>query len=287
MKSHQFTTLDGLRGVAAAAVVTRHATDYFSWGSQYIPSLKPGAPPVPVGPLFESYLAVDFFFVLSGFVLAHAYWRRLCSGMSAVEFICLRLIRLYPLYLIALVFAIAAACIEVVAGGRSVTSLVKNIIPAVLFLPAPALTVFGTLFPLNMPTWSLFFELVANSGFGVIGKRIKPVVLAVFVCSVALILISAVMTKTCGFGAKAGGALDYGTNWRSIGAGFLRDFHSQPAFWSIGSGSSDARNGAYLQPFCLWHLPSSLHQRLSWKRGSRLISLQSSSSFRCWSCLVL
>ena len=178
MKSHQFTTLDGLRGVAAAAVVTRHATDYFSWGSQYIPSLKPGAPPVPVGPLFESYLAVDFFFVLSGFVLAHAYWRRLCSGMSAVEFICLRLIRLYPLYLIALVFAIAAACIEVVAGGRSVTSLVKNIIPAVLFLPAPALTVFGTLFPLNMPTWSLFFELVANSGFGVIGKRIKPVMLA-------------------------------------------------------------------------------------------------------------
>jgi len=46
--------------------------------------------------------------------------------------------------------------------------------------------------------------------------------LAVFVCAVALILISAVMTKTCGFGAKAGGALDYGTNWRSIGAGFLR-----------------------------------------------------------------
>ena len=94
-----FTTLDGLRGIAALAVITRHAAAYFSSVSIYVLP-NAGAPPISVGPFFESYLAVDFFFVLSGFVLAHAYGERLRHGLSAMQFMAIRLIRLYPLYLL-------------------------------------------------------------------------------------------------------------------------------------------------------------------------------------------
>ena len=72
-----FVTLDGLRGIAALAVVTRHAP-YFR------------------NPFFESYLAVDFFFVLSGFVLAHAYGQRLRGNLSILDFVKIRIVRLYP-----------------------------------------------------------------------------------------------------------------------------------------------------------------------------------------------
>ena len=86
--SRTFITLDGLRGVAALAVATRHAP--FLWQAGH-----------PTGFLYESYLSVDFFFVLSGFVLAYAYDERFRTGMSARQFMSARLIRLYPLYLFA------------------------------------------------------------------------------------------------------------------------------------------------------------------------------------------
>jgi peptidoglycan/LPS O-acetylase OafA/YrhL len=80
---HQFATLDGLRGVAAIAVTSLHFR--FELGKFLLP---------------HSYLAVDFFFVLSGFVLAYAYEDRLSEGMKPIQFLRLRVIRLYPLYLI-------------------------------------------------------------------------------------------------------------------------------------------------------------------------------------------
>ena len=58
-----FLALDGLRGVAAFAVVLYHLGEVFG-------------PPIPV----NAPLAVDFFFMLSGFVLAHAYGERLRAG---------------------------------------------------------------------------------------------------------------------------------------------------------------------------------------------------------------
>jgi hypothetical protein len=96
----EFTTLDGMRGIAALAVVTRHAPLYFESVSIFVQSPMAKAP-IAVGPFFESYLAVDFFFALSGFVLAHAYGHRLATGMSPGRFMAIRLIRLYPLYVVA------------------------------------------------------------------------------------------------------------------------------------------------------------------------------------------
>jgi peptidoglycan/LPS O-acetylase OafA/YrhL len=67
-----FVTLDGLRGIAALAIVARHAPVLFNSVSIYVQS-DIGK---PTALFFESYLAVDFFFALSGFVLAHAYGQR-------------------------------------------------------------------------------------------------------------------------------------------------------------------------------------------------------------------
>src|SRR5580698_9043340 len=80
-KDHAFSALDGLRGVAAISIVVFHYSQNLGW------ELLPNA-----------YLAVDFFFMLSGFVLAHAYEARLRSGQAVAEFMQRRLIRLYPLY---------------------------------------------------------------------------------------------------------------------------------------------------------------------------------------------
>ena len=79
-----FVTLDGLRGFAAIAIAIRHAP--FLWKSNY-----------PTTILHESYLAVDFFFVLSGFVLAYAYSDRFSTGMSTRQFMIARLIDDVPL----------------------------------------------------------------------------------------------------------------------------------------------------------------------------------------------
>jgi peptidoglycan/LPS O-acetylase OafA/YrhL len=101
-----FTTLDGLRGIAALAVLTRHAPEFFGAFSIYVASPETGEL-TPVGPFFESYLAVDFFFALSGFVLSHAYGKRLQNEMSALSFMAVRLVRLYPLYLLALAISVS------------------------------------------------------------------------------------------------------------------------------------------------------------------------------------
>ena len=75
----RFLTLDGLRGLAALIVVAVHASEHF--GS--------------AGPRF-GYLAVDLFFVLSGFVLSYAYDRRFADGMTNRQFMRLRIERLAP-----------------------------------------------------------------------------------------------------------------------------------------------------------------------------------------------
>ncbi|TIW52974.1 MAG: acyltransferase, partial [Mesorhizobium sp.] len=77
---HIYLNLDALRGVAAISVMLYHFSPFIADG-KVLPS---------------SYLAVDLFFLLSGFVIAHAYDRKIESGMGFGTF---RLIRLYPLYL--------------------------------------------------------------------------------------------------------------------------------------------------------------------------------------------
>ena len=233
-----FTTLDGLRGIAALAVITRHAAAYFSSVSIYVLP-NAGAPPISVGPFFESYLAVDFFFVLSGFVLAHAYGERLRHGLSAMQFMAIRLIRLYPLYLLSLVISAIVGWVSLAHGETSPLELTKNLIAGALFLPSPSLRDFDSLFPLNGPAWSLFFELLANLSLGYIGGRLKNTTLFLIVTTAAVALVIAVIGGLFGFGAAGIGSMVDGFEWRSIGAGCLRVAYSFSAgvlvyrVWSI------------------------------------------------------
>src|SRR5689334_10389454 len=85
-KTSRYDALDGLRGVAAIAVMIMHLTQ---------------------ASLFKNaYVAVDLFFMLSGFVIAHSYGTRLLRGMTAREYVKRRVIRLYPMLLISLLIGL-------------------------------------------------------------------------------------------------------------------------------------------------------------------------------------
>lgn len=144
-KAHAFVTLDGLRGLAAAAVVLFHTPELFGG------ALFPGG-----------YLAVDFFFTLSGFVLAFAYQTRLDKGLPTGQFLRVRIARLYPLYLLSLLIGISGAFVQ--GAFRFQTSGAIMLTAAFLgfFLLPVAGTPTGYIFPYNQPAWSVFFELVAN-----------------------------------------------------------------------------------------------------------------------------
>lgn len=155
--AQRFLLLDGLRGLAAFAVILDHT------------------PPNMLGNLVPGrYLAVDFFFVLSGFVLAHAYGSRLESGWSAFSFLRARIIRLYPLYFAGLAIGVSLALVGVLRGwdATPIGEVGVFVLLGLLFLPAPPMFDFGggNLYPFNGPSWSLFFELVANFTYGLIAR---------------------------------------------------------------------------------------------------------------------
>ncbi len=111
------------------------------------------------------YLAVDLFFLMSGVVLARAYERRLNAGLTPLGFMRLRLIRLYPLYLlgtgIGLLIAIAGL-FRHNASHWDAKGLLASAVLGTAFLPDPLENPVNAIFPLDPPSWSLFFELLVN-----------------------------------------------------------------------------------------------------------------------------
>ena len=86
----RYEILDGLRGVAAVIVLSFHLLEVYSKGQQYTI-------------INHGYLAVDFFFILSGFVVGYAYddrWGR----MSLSDFFKRRLVRLHPMLIFGTLF---------------------------------------------------------------------------------------------------------------------------------------------------------------------------------------
>lgn len=169
-----FHTLDGLRGVAALAVAFRHIPD------NAVAAWTP-----------ESYLAVDLFFVLSGFVLAHAYAGRIAAGMGVGEFAVVRLIRLYPLYLVASLITLALVLVPASPGHYHPPPWsLHTVVLALLFLPTfDASDPHVGLFPLIGPAWSLFFEFAVNLLFAAIATRLDPRTLALVLAAGAAGLI--------------------------------------------------------------------------------------------------
>ncbi|MEO6716445.1 MAG: acyltransferase [Novosphingobium sp.] len=146
----RYQTLDGLGGIAALAVVIHHGGVWF-----------------PIKPNLAAS-AVDLFFLLSGFVIAATYEHRLASGLSSAQFMAIRLIRMYPLYLVGLIIALFGLTLSLWShGGLTPFHLAfwKAAPFAALMLPSPSFGVMGNVYPLNPPAWSLFYELCINLVF--------------------------------------------------------------------------------------------------------------------------
>lgn len=143
---HRFHLLDALRGIAAVLVMVSH--------NKYIAG-RMG--------LQSGFLAVDFFFCLSGFVIAASYENRLRSGLRIKDFLAARFIRLYPVYFFALGLALFLQ-LTVFLDLTSNSALVSFLLAIFLF---PNLHVVPSIyaFPLNPPSWSLLMELVANLAY--------------------------------------------------------------------------------------------------------------------------
>jgi len=150
-----FHVLDGLRGIAAIVVLFWHMT------------LISGFVSISA----SGYLAVDLFFLLSGFVLQHSYADKLRSGMTFIQFARFRLERLYPLYFVGTLFAVIAIVPAIILGvGKDWTfgRLAIAVGEGLFFIPNLTKSLDPRLFPLNGPAWSLFFELIANAVFALV-----------------------------------------------------------------------------------------------------------------------
>lgn len=206
--------LDGLRGIAAFAVIFDHV------------------PSGTLGDLIpQRYLAVDFFFVLSGFVLAHAYGERLQAGWSPLSFLRARFIRLYPLYLAGLLIGLAIAVVNALRGwGGDLSEIFAIAAFGLFFLPTPPIlaTAGSQLYPLNGPAWSLFFELVANLAYALIARFLNWRIL-VAILSVAAVFV--VVTLFDQADVRGPGWL-----WPHFGAGLARvifDFFAGVAIYRL------------------------------------------------------
>ena len=153
----RFDVLDGLRGLAAIAVMVFHYTEHN--GLRWIEN---------------SWVAVDLFFVLSGFVIAYSYADKIAGGMGFGRFIALRWLRLGPLYMLGLALGVVALVVTLkLEPPPTPVPTLQWIWAAILglfWLPYPnnlswpfdGDMIRGAIFPLNIPAWSLFFELYVN-----------------------------------------------------------------------------------------------------------------------------
>ena len=169
-----YNILDGLRGVAALTVVCFHLFE--AYATSHLDQR-----------INHGYLAVDFFFILSGFVIGYAYDDR-WTKMTVGEFLKRRFIRLHPMVVIgALIGAVMfyfQGCsvwdVSTVSVGALLLATLMNalLIPAT---PGAEIRGVGEMYPLNGPSWSLFFEYIGNILYAFFIRLLPTRALAVLV----------------------------------------------------------------------------------------------------------
>ena len=163
-KAH-FEDLDGLRGVAALVVLFGHLTAIFLQRTDFFP---------------RKVLAVNFFFMLSGFVISYSYGKRLYGSVSVIEFFARRAIRLYPLIVLGtLLGALSLALVDPAFFSKPRAGL--SFVASILSLPDLTKGDSRSHFALNPPEWSLFYELLAYSAFALILQTMNKRTLVVIV----------------------------------------------------------------------------------------------------------
>ena len=179
----RFEILDGLRGVAAIIVVAFHLFETYSSG-----------PREQI--LNHGYLAVDFFFVLSGFVIGYAYDDR-WGKMTTWDFFKRRLIRLQPMVILgSLIGAFwfyfgGAPGFELVMQTPWWKLLLILVLACIMFPTPPSMDIRGwqEVNSLIGAAWSLMWEYVANFLYATFVRHFSIKVLAVFVALSAFLTI--------------------------------------------------------------------------------------------------
>ena len=188
-----YILLDGLRGVAALMVLWYHVFEGFAFAKGSI-----------IETFNHGHLGVDFFFLLSGFVISYAYddrWKSrqrstvnsqqtTAKSLSLKDFFKRRLIRLHPMLVMGAF--IGLICFLLQGGVKwdgSSTPIHWTLIAFVLTLffipayPGASYDIRGNaeMFPLNGPSWSLFFEYIGNILYALFIRKLSNKMLAVLV----------------------------------------------------------------------------------------------------------
>ncbi len=180
----RYEILDGLRGVAAAIVLLYHHFEVNGLG-------------LTTSPINHGYLAVDFFFILSGYVVGYAYddrWNR----MSTWTFFKRRLVRLHPMIVLStlvglLFFYFGTGDMFPLVSETPVGKLLVVALLGLLMIPVPvSMDVRGwaEVSPINGSGWTLYFEYFANIIYALFIRRFPRWLLALFVAASAFLTLN-------------------------------------------------------------------------------------------------
>lgn len=233
MERPRYDNLDGLRGVAALMVLLYHvfndAKSFFVW-------------PTPVPEFYHGFLGVDFFFILSGFVMGYAYDERLTPASPLTPlpgergtltfwgFVKRRLIRLHPMVVMGVLLGAVAfifqGCTKWDGSVVSMETVMWAALLALFLIPAPGgLDVRGNTeaFPLNGPHWSLFFEYIGSLLYGLLLHRLPTRWLRVWVtCGIVSLATYAL------FQEDGGVAYGWSVEPKNLAGGALRMLYAYP-----------------------------------------------------------
>ena len=204
----RYEILDGLRGVAAIIVLLYHHFEEFGPG---ITS-------------FHGYLAVDFFFILSGFVVGYAYddrWKSATNpnGMTLWDFFKRRLIRLHPMLLFGMFFGLlmfyfgAGSALPNIIQSHWQTILISFIF-AITLIPVPKMfdvRGWGENNSFNGNSWTLGFEYLANILYALFIRHLGKTMLSI------LVLFFALLTIGMGLGFDFFGIMDSRPDYQQVG----------------------------------------------------------------------
>jgi peptidoglycan/LPS O-acetylase OafA/YrhL len=203
-----------MRGIAAIWVMLAHAGFYANR---------------PI--LQNSYVAVDLFFILSGFVLAYAYGMR---PMRLGQFMARRFLRLYPMFLAGLILGgmvlvaateqgISTLTTKAAVAGTLLNAFYVPFLNQGLYYHGPGEALAGEIFAANPPYWSLFFEIAVNLFFlNLVGLKQKTLAIMSGLFLV-LIFVSALLSGL--ISGKGGFNLEGGWNSLELIGGFPRVFY--------------------------------------------------------------
>ena len=204
-----YEILDGLRGVAAVMVIIFHLFEAHAGGSHLTQIINHG------------YLAVDFFFMLSGFVIGYAYddrWNRMTVG----TFFKRRIIRLHPMVIMGSIVGAAffyfqeSPCFPPIENTSIGTMLLVMLLGCTL-LPLPLkfdIRGWTEMHPLNGPAWSLYYEYIGNILYALFIRRLSNKALTVFVVLLGVALAAFAVFNVSTYG-------NIGVGWTLDGVNFL------------------------------------------------------------------